>query len=136
MKNYDESVEIIHNPNWHYILDYPNRILIIGGSGSGKAHVLLNVIKYQRSDIDKIYLYVKNPYESNCQLLTNSREKVGIKKSKIPKAFIDYSQTADVHENLEDYNSTKKRKVLIVFDDIMTHIESKQKLNPIVSELF
>ena len=54
MKNYDQSVEIKHNPNWSCIPDHPFRILIIGGSGSGKTNVLLNLIKNQRPDIDKI----------------------------------------------------------------------------------
>ena len=40
--------------------DHPNRILIIGGSGSGKTNVLLNLIGNQ-PDIDKIYLYAKDP---------------------------------------------------------------------------
>ena len=53
MKNYDESVEIDHNPIWPYIPGHPYRILIIGGSGSGKSNGLLNLIKYQRPDIDK-----------------------------------------------------------------------------------
>ena len=70
-KNYDESVEINHNPNWPYIPGNPYRILIIGGSGSEKTHVLLNLIKYQRPDIDKIYLYIKDPLESKYQLLIN-----------------------------------------------------------------
>ena len=39
MKNYDKSVEIIHNPNWPHIPAHPYRILIIGASGSGKTHV-------------------------------------------------------------------------------------------------
>ena len=56
MKNYDELVEKSHNPNWTYIFDHPFRILIIGCSGSGKTNVLLNLIKHQQSDIDKIYL--------------------------------------------------------------------------------
>ena len=93
MKNYDQSVEINHNPNWPYIPDHPYRILIIGGSGSGKRNVLLKLIKDQRSDIDKIYLYIKGPLESTYQLLINGREKVGIENLKHPKAFIDYSQT-------------------------------------------
>ena len=59
IKNYDQSVEINHNLNWSYILGHPYRILIIGGSGSGKTNVLLNIIKHQRPDIDKIYLYGK-----------------------------------------------------------------------------
>ena len=47
MKNYNESVEIKHNLNWHYIPDHPYRILIIGGSESGKTNMLLNLIKNQ-----------------------------------------------------------------------------------------
>ena len=42
MKNYDKSVEINYNPNWPYIPDQSYRILITGGSGSGKTSVLLN----------------------------------------------------------------------------------------------
>ena len=71
MKNYDQSLEINHNPNWPYIPHHRYRILIMGGSGSGKANVLLNLVKHQRPDIDKIYLYVKDPFESKYQLLIN-----------------------------------------------------------------
>ena len=118
MKNYDQSVEINDNPNWPYIPDDPDRILIIGELRSGKTNVLLNLIKHQRSDIGKVYLYVKDPFESKYQMLFNRRKKVGIKESKNPKAFIDYSETInDGYENLEDYNQTKKRTALIVFDD-------------------
>ena len=45
------------NLNWPYILDHPCRILIIGGLGTGKINVLLNLINNQQ-DIDKIYLYI------------------------------------------------------------------------------
>ena len=90
MKSYYESVEINNNPNLPYIPDHRHRILIIDGSGSGKTNVLLNLIKHQRPDIDKIYLYVKDPFESKHQLLINGREKVGIKKLKNPKSFIEY----------------------------------------------
>ena len=41
-----------HNPNWPYIPDHPYRILIIGGSGSGKTNTLLNLINNQQ-DIEK-----------------------------------------------------------------------------------
>ena len=93
--------------------------------------MLLNLIKYQRPDIDKIYLYVKDPVESKYQLLINGREKLGIENLKNPKAFIDFSQTIDdVYENLEDYNLTKKRRVLIVFDDMIADMESNKKLSP------
>ena len=54
-KNYDESVEINHNPNWPYIPDHSHKVLIFGGSESDKTNVLLNLIKHQRPDIDKIY---------------------------------------------------------------------------------
>ena len=64
MKNYDESVEINHNLNLLYIPGRPYRILITGGAGSGKTNVLLNLIEHQLPDIDKIYLYVKDPFES------------------------------------------------------------------------
>ena len=92
----------------------------------------LNLIKHQQADIDKIYLYVKDPFESKCQLLINGREEVGIKKIKNPKAFIDYPQRIDdVYKNLLDHNPTKKGKVLIVFDDMIADMEANNKLSPI-----
>ena len=137
MKNCHQSVKINHNPNCPYIPDHPYRILVIDGSGSGKANTLLNLIKHQRPDIDKIYLYVKDPFKSKYQLLIYGREKEGFEILKNPKAFIDYSQTIDdVYENLEGYNPTKKRRVPIVFDDMIAHMESNKKLSPIVTELF
>ena len=57
-----------HNPNWPQIFDHPYRILIIGGSGSGKTNSLFNIIN-QQPNIDKVYLYPKNPYESKYQFL-------------------------------------------------------------------
>ena len=57
-----------HNSKWPYILDDPNRILIPGGSGSGKTSALLILISNQ-SDIDKIDLYAKDPYEAKYQFL-------------------------------------------------------------------
>ena len=66
-------------------------------------NVLLNLVKHQ-SDIDKIYLYVKGPFESKYCLFINGRGKLGIKETKNQKSFINYSQTIeDVYENLEDY---------------------------------
>ena len=57
-----------------------------------KTNLLLNLIKYQWSDVDIIYLYVKDPIELKYQLLISKREKIGIEEVKNPKAFIDYSQ--------------------------------------------
>ena len=84
--NYYESVQINYNLNRLYIFDHLYRILIVGGSGSGKTNVLLNLIKHQRPDIGKNSLYVKYPFESKYQLLINGREKVGIKKLKKSKS--------------------------------------------------
>ena len=99
--------------------------------------MLLNLIKNQQPDIDKIYLYVKDPFESKYQLLINGRKKVGIRKLKNSKPFIAYSQTIDDnYKNSEEYNPTKKRKVIIVFDNVIADMKSNKKLSPIVSELF
>ena len=100
-KTYDQSVEINHNPNWPYIPDLPDTILIIIGSESGKTNVLLNFIKHKGPDNDKNYTYVKDPLESKYQLLINGREKVGIENLINLKEFIDYSQEIDVYDNLE-----------------------------------
>ena len=86
MKHYDQSVEINCNPIWLYIPDHPYRNLITGRSGLGKS-VLLNLIKHQRPDIDKIYLYIKDPFESKYQLLINGREKGGTEILKNPNLF-------------------------------------------------
>ena len=80
MKNYDQLVEINCNSYWPYIPDHPYRILIVGGSESSKTNALLNLMRHPRPDIDKIDLYVKDPFEAKYQLFINGREKAGIKK--------------------------------------------------------
>ena len=117
--NYVSENKIKHNKNWPYIPDHPYRRLIIGGSGSGKANLLLNLIENQ-PDIDKIYLYEKDPYESKYQYLINKWESVGINHFNDPKAFIEYSNDmCGVHKNINDYNPDKENNILIVFDDIL-----------------
>ena len=87
--------------------------------------MVLNLIKHQRPDIDKIYLFVKDSFKSKYQLLINGREKVGINTPKNLKTFIDHLQaTDDVYKQLKDYNATKTRRVLIVSDDV---IEGEEK---------
>ena len=61
--DYANKYKTIHNKNWPYIPDPPYRILKNGGSGSGKTNLLLNSIENQPNS-DKIYLYLKDPYES------------------------------------------------------------------------
>ena len=67
-----------HNKKWPYIPDHSYRMLIIGGSGSGKTNALLNLIKEQGNDnlIDKIYLYAKDLNETKYQFLIKKREDV------------------------------------------------------------
>ena len=70
-----------HNEKWPYIPDHPYRILIIGGSGSGKTNTLLNLIKEQdyHDVIDKIYLYARDLSEPKYQFLIKKREDARIK---------------------------------------------------------
>ena len=125
-----------HNPNSPQIHDHPCRILIIGGSGSGKTNSLFNLIN-QQPDIDKIYLYAKDPYEANCQSLIKKREDVVTKNFNDSKAFIEYSNDMDnIYKNIKEYKPNKKRKILIVFDDKIADMLSNKKLNPIETELF
>ena len=66
--DYTDENKKEHNLKWPYIPDHPYRILIIGGSGSGKTNALLNLID-SKPDIDKIYLYAKDSYEAKYQYL-------------------------------------------------------------------
>ena len=139
MINFDDYTNeyiIEHNSKWPCIPDHPYRILIIGGSGSGKTNTLLNLINNQPV-IDKIYLYAKDPYEKKYQYLINKREKVGLNHFNDPKAFMEYSyDMQDVYKNIEDYIPIKKRKIFIVFDDVIADMINNNKLNPVVTELF
>ena len=134
--DYTNENKIEHNSKWPYIPDHPYRIHIVGGSALGKINALLNLINNQ-PDIDKIYLYAKDPYEAKYQYLINKREKVGLDHFKDPKAFMEYSNDMeDVYKNIENYNPAKKRKILIVFDDMIADMINDKKLNPLVIELF
>ena len=134
--DYTNENKIEHNSNWPYIPDHLYRILIVGGSRSGKTNALLNLINNQ-PDIDKIYLYAKRSYEGKYQHLFNKREKVGIDYFKDTKAFMEYpNDMQDVYKNIEDDNPGKKRKILIVFDDMISDMINCKKLNPVVTELF
>ena len=128
--------KIEHNSKWLYIPDHPYRILLVGGSGSTKTNALLNLINNQ-PDIDKIYLYAKDPYEAKYQYLIKKLEKLGSDHFKDRKAFMEYSNDMeDVYKNIENYNPGKKRKILIVFDDMIADMVNNKALNPVATELF
>ena len=139
MINFDEYTnenKRNNNPNWTYIPDHPYIISIIGSSVSGKTNALLNLIEDQ-PDIDKIYLYAKDPYEDKYQFLINKRKSVGLKHFNDPKAFIKYSNDMyDVYKNINNYNPDKENKIPIVFDDMIPDMMNNKKLNSIATELF
>ena len=69
--------------------------------------------------------------QQKCQLLIKKRESTGLKYC---KAFTEYSNDMDdIYENIEEYNPHRKRKILIVFDDMIPDMHSNKKLNPIVT---
>ena len=61
-----------HNLNWPEISDHPYRILVVGGSGSGKTNALLNLINHE-PDIDKKILYAKDQNEAKYRLPTKEK---------------------------------------------------------------
>ena len=138
MINFDNIVnenKTKRNKDLPYIPDHPYGILIIGGSGSGKTNALLNLINEQ-SDIDKIYLYAKDLSEPKHEYLIKKHEDVGIKHVNNLNAFIEYSNTiADVYENIND-NPNRRRKILIVFDDMIADIMTNKKFQSLIKELF
>ena len=83
-----------NNEKWPYIPDHPYRIIIIGGSGSGKTNTLLNLIKEQdyHDVIDKMYLYARDLSEPKHQFLIKKHEDAGIKNLNDPNLFIECSQ--------------------------------------------
>ena len=91
----------------------------------------------QQPDIDKIYLYTKDPYEAKYQFLINKRESTGLMHFNNSNAFIEYSNDMDdIYKNIEEYNPNKKPKILIVFEDMIAGMLNNKKINPIVTELF
>ena len=94
-----------HNEKWPYIPDHPYRILIIGGSGSGKTNTLLNLIKEQdyHDVFDKIYLYSIDLSEPKYEYLIKKREDPGIKNVNNPNAFMVCSNTMDdAYEDIDN----------------------------------
>ena len=110
--------------------------MIIGGSGSGKTNVLINLMNEQ-NDIDKIYLYARDLRKPKYEYLIKKREDAGIKHVSNPNAFIKCSNTMDdVYDNINNYNLIRKRKKLILFDDMVADIMGNKKFQAIIKELF
>ena len=79
----------------------------------------------------------KDPHKAKYQFLINKREKTGLKHFNGPKAFIEYSNDIqDIYKKIDEYNTDKERKILMVFDDMIADLINNKKLNSIVTELF
>ena len=131
MFNLDNITKSDNNKDWR------NRKLIIGPSGSGKTNYLLNSIQRDNNIVDKIYLYAKDLEEPKYKLLIDKREKAGINFNNDPDAFIEYSNSMDdTFPQIEDYNKRRKRKILIIFDDMISHVMSDKKAQQILKDLF
>ena len=131
--------KIINRNNENNDKNRPLRMFIIGPSGSGKINALLHLIQNLNNTdpIDKTYLYAKDLGEPKYKFLIDNREKAGMKNFNDPAAFIEYSNTMDdVFKNIDDYNTKRKRRVLIVFDNMIADIMTNKKFQSIIKELF
>ena len=109
--DYTNENKTEHNLKWPYIPNHPYRILLIGGSGSGKTNALLNLINNQ-PDIDEIYLCTKDPYGTKYKYLINKPEKVGLDHFNDSKAFVEYSNDMqDIYKNIEEYSLGGSRSI-------------------------
>ena len=97
----------------------------------------INNLINEQEDIDKIYLYAEDLSELKYEYLIKNRENAGIKHVNDYNAFIECSNTMDdVYESINDYNRNRKRKILIVFDDMIADIMANKKFQAIIKELF
>ena len=105
------------------------------GSGSEKTNTLLNWV-IEQHDIDKIYLYARDLNESRYKILIKKREDAGMKHLNDPNAFIECLNMMDyVYENIHDYSLSRKRKIMIVFDDMIANIMTNKKFKSIIKEI-
>ena len=116
--NYVNENKTKHNKNWPYIPDHPYRILIIGGSGSGKNILLLNLMENQ-PDIHKIYLYAKDPYsKASIQIYVNK-----IENRLTFKIKNGYSLELLTPETMQLLGSTKNKITKDKNDENVLHLE-------------
>ena len=116
-----------HIPNWQQVLVYPYKILIVRCSGSRKTNSLFNITNRQPV-IDRVYLYAKDTkYEAKYQFLISKRTSTGLNHFNDSKVFTEHwKKMVDIYKNIEDYNPNKKRKILIVFDDMIPDMLSNK----------
>ena len=82
-------------------------------------------------------MYCKDLEDPEYRLLIEKREQAGIKNLKDKNVFIEYSNSMDdIYDNINDYNKKRKRKVLIVFEDMISHVMSNKKAQEVLKELF
>ena len=94
-----------------------------------KTNALINLVNEQ-NDTDKICLYAKDLNERKNEYYPKKRKNARVKHLNDPNAFIECSNMMDdVYENIHDYNSVRKRKILIVFDDMIEDITTNKKIS-------
>ena len=82
-------------------------------------------------------MYAKDLEEPKYQLLINKREKGGLNNLNDRTAFIEHSNTMDdIYHDINDYNKKRKRKILIVIDDMISQVMSNKKAQQVLKELF
>ena len=70
----------------------------------------------------------EDPYEAKSKLLINKRESTGWKHFDDSKAYIEcLNYMDDIYKNIEEYNPNKKRKILIVFEDLIANMPTNKK---------
>ena len=109
------------------------------GSGSWKTNALINLTKEQDNNslIDIVYLYAKELGEPQYQFLIWKREDVGIKHLNDPKVSTEYSPCMDdVYNNINDYSPNRKRRIFIMFEDMIANIMTNKDFQAIIKELF
>ena len=85
----------------------------------------------EQDDIDKIYLYAKYLSKPKYEFLIKKSKNARTKHLNDPNALIECSNTMDdVHNNVNDYNASRKKRILIVFDDMLADVmENKKSMN-------
>ena len=100
---------------------------LIHNTDNGRFWVLSNLIN-KHQDIDKMYLYARDPYEAKYQFLISKRESIGLKHFNEFKALIEYSNDMQgVQKQIDEQNPGKQRKILIVFDDMIANMINNKK---------